>query len=521
MRVFFSSGSVFVLVLLLAALSGCVSKEPEPEVDPVPFYDMSVWKYAKVTGPDKVVETIRGNRLTKSFLYNYYVSKYTVSDIAPLKRAVAEICPHYRPSQVMDAVYETLSYRHVIFHDTGHHRIDRNVKVISLYESLIRSFASKHGINPAVPLAVMTWENSGDTKKMSYAACGGLGQMSLGAVRRAHSYSSQKARKLKMEALSISDPEKKKEMLAKAELFNIQARHGEIAKKSGVSDERMIPECNAEDSVVYLRCIMDSFDGRSDLAISAYHNGVMNNDDLVKVLMRQCGVYDETNVPAFIAERDVTYLTLWNNSKIRNMMNGFLTMDGVVTNDSNSSEALGDESDIYPWKIFGAYSALIDTDEGLATKIRKCSGTVESVETDGLESFDNMDSVRKAVKEGKLVLQNHRTRNGNVVVYLRPEMAGFLKKVHRELVDVTKEKKIFIPAYGFISEGYLSGDAPDPLHLKGVAFDVNMNGFKHAGKLRLILKREWLNDRIYMRRSGDVVHVCLNPRYGLEFMSSK
>ena len=86
---------------------------------------------------------------------------------------------------------------------------------------------------------------------------------------------------------------------------------------------------------------------------------------------------------------------------------------------------------------------------------------------------------------------------------------------------MTKEKKIFIPAYGFISEGYLSGDAPDPLHLKGVAFDVNMNGFKHAGKLRLILKREWLNDRIYMRRSGDVVHVCLNPRYGLEFMSSK
>ena len=41
--------------------------------------------------------------------------------------------------------------------------------------------------------------------------------------------------------------------------------------------------------------------------------------------------------------------------------------------------------------------------------------------------------------------------------------------------------------------------------------------FKYASKLRNLLHHEYLNDRIYLSSSGNVVHICLNPRFGLEF----
>lgn len=512
---------LFRIILFLAAAlflsAGICLADGGGESSPV--YDEAAWNSFKSSCSDSIIQSIKRTKHTKSRIYNFYLTKYTSKDINPVRDAVAAINPSYSPSQTMDAVYEVLSYRHIIFHETKWHNLEDNVSVISAYKDLIRNMASKHGIPAEVPLAVMTWENSGGLSKMSYAACGGLGQMSEAAVSRAHSHSAEKARALKKKASECSDPEEKKLLLKKAESFNIKARHARIAKQKRIKDERMIPECNAEDSVVYLSFLLECFDNRPDLAISAYHNGVMNNDDLIKCLMREKHVFGTETLTGFISKWNVTYLSLWNNRKTRDMLNGYLTMEGERTNASNRHDALGDESDLYPWKIFGAYSALIDDPANLKARIEACSGSVEETETRGLESFNSIQEADKGVRNGKLIMQNHKSGKKTVKIYLAPELAGFIKRVHGRLIKETGAKKIYIPAYNFMSAEYFEKKDIDRLHLKGIACDFNMKKFKYADKLRSILKHEWLNDRIYMRTEGDITHVCINPRYGLEFLN--
>ena len=496
-------------------MSGCSEQNIKIDDDFVYFYSNKDWNYIKNTYPNELCEILSKYKNTKSKLYNYYLTKYTMSDFVPIRKAIKAINPNYTESEVTDATYEVLSYRHVIFHDSGTHKLDKNVEIIKRYESIIRKNAIKYDIPAEIPLAVMTWENSGDTSKMSYASCSGLGQMSAGAVKIAHDYAGKISREFKDKANIVDNEEKRKELLARADLFNIATRHKKMAKELNISDERIIPECNAEDSVIYLKTLMNSFQNVPDLAISAYHNGTTNNADLMKALMKSYSY--SSNMKSFIKDKNINYLSLWKNQKVRNMMNGYLTMEGEITNSKNYYDALADESDIYPWKIFGAYSAFVDTPEGLADKIYKCRGTVIETETEGLEKFNSLNDVEKAVKEKILVKQKHKSGKKTVDVYMRPELAGFIAYMFNRLKTETNGKAGAIPATGFISEKYFLKEDKRDDNLMGIAFDCNLKKFKYASKLRNLLQHEYLNDRIYLSSSGNIVHICLNPRFGLEF----
>ena len=504
---------IFLFVFIF--LSGCGEQNIKIDDDFVYFYSKKDWNYIKNTYPDELCEILSKYKNTKSKLYNYYLTKYTMSDFEPIRKAIKAINPNYTESEVTDATYEVLSYRHVIFHDSGTHKLDKNVEIIKRYENIIRKNAIKYDIPAEIPLAVMTWENSGDTSKMSYASCSGLGQMSAGAVKIAHDYAGKISREFKDKANIVDNEEKRKELLARADLFNIATRHKKMAKELNISDERIIPECNAEDSVIYLKTLMNSFQNVPDLAISAYHNGTTNNADLMKVLMKSYSY--SSNMKSFIKDKNINYLSLWKNQKVRNMMNGYLTMEGEITNSKNYYDALADESDIYPWKIFGAYSAFVDTSEGLADKIYKCRGTVIETETEGLEKFNSLNDVEKAVKEKILVKQKHKSGKKTVDVYMRPELAGFIAYMFNRLKTETNGKAGAIPATGFISEKYFLKEDKRDDNLMGIAFDCNLKKFKYASKLRNLLQHEYLNDRIYLSSSGNIVHICLNPRFGLEF----
>ena len=521
-KIIFISILFFLFILILSlifyifiSLTGCSEQNIKIDDDFVCFYSKKDWNYIKNTYPDELCEILSKYKNTKSKLYNYYLTKYTMSDFVPIRKAIKAINPNYTESEVTDATYEVLSYRHVIFHDSGTHKLDKNVEIIKRYENIIRKNAIKYDIPAEIPLAVMTWENSGDTSKMSYASCSGLGQMSAGAVKIAHDYAGKISREFKDKANIVDNEEKRKELLARADLFNIATRHKKMAKELNISDERIIPECNAEDSVIYLKTLMNSFENVPDLAISAYHNGTTNNADLMKALMKSHSY--SSNMKNFIKDKNINYLSLWKNQKVRNMMNGYLTMEGEITNSKNYYDALADESDIYPWKIFGAYSAFVDTPEGLADKIYKCRGTVIETETEGLEKFNSLNDVEKAVKEKILVKQKHKSGKNTVDIYMRPELAGFIAYMFNRLKTETNGKAGAIPATGFISEKYLLKEDKRDDNLMGIAFDCNLKKFKYASKLRNLLQHEYLNDRIYLSSRGNIVHICLNPRSGLEF----
>ena len=521
-KIIFISILFFLFILIISlifyifiSLSGCSEQNIKIDDDFVCFYSKKDWNYIKNTYPDELCEILSKYKNTKSKLYNYYLTKYTMSDFVPIRKAIKAINPNYTESEVTDATYEVLSYRHVIFHDSGTHKLDKNVEIIKRYESIIRKNAIKYDIPADIPLAVMTWENSGDTSKMSYAACSGLGQMSAGAVKIAHDYAGKISREIKDKANIAETEEKRKELLAQADLFNIATRHKKMAKELKISDERIIPECNAEDSVIYLKTLMNSFENVPDLAISAYHNGTTNNADLMNALMKSYSY--SSNMKNFIKDKKINYLSLWKNQKVRNMMNGYLTMEGEITNSKNYYDALADESDIYPWKIFGAYSAFIDTPKGLADKIYKCRGTLIETETEGIEKFSSLEDVENAVKEKILVKQKHKSGKKNIDVYMRPELAGFIAYMFNRLKTETNGKAGSLPATGFISEKYLLKENRRDDNLMGIAFECNLKNFKYASKLRNLLHHEYLNDRIYLSSRGNVVHICLNPRFGLEF----
>ena len=198
-------------------------------------------------------------------------------------------------------------------------------------------------------------------------------------------------------------------------------------------------------------------------------------------------------------------------------MNGYLTMEGDITNSKNYYDALADESDIYPWKIFGAYSAFIDTPQGLADKIYKCSGTVIETETYGLKKFSSLEEVKNGLKDKILISQKHKVGKNKIDVYMTPELAGFIAYMFNKLKAETNGKAGAIPATGFVSKKYfLKTDKRDD-NLMGIAFDCDLKKFKYASKLRNLLQHEYLNDRIYLSSKGSILHICLNPRFGLEF----
>jgi len=161
-------------------------------------------------------------------------------------------------------------------------------------------------------------------------------------------------------------------------------------------------------------------------------------------------------------------------------------MDGDVTSDVNRHEALGDESDIYVWKVCSALAGYHASDEEVSRLVEVYRGEQDEVETAGFESW----RARVRVAEGVLVTQ---------------ELAGYLHSLKHRF----RERKGTMPAFWVVA------DHSTPTHEAGLAVDLV---FQDAA-MSAILREDWLFDRIYKNRlPGGHVHLCLNPRFGREFM---
>lgn len=468
------------------------------------------WKDLKTIHADSITAQIKESIPKNSSLLTGYLSKYPSEYIFSMQQAALELFPNYTRAEALDASHEAMAYTHLIFAYSRWHRIDENIKIVKRYEQMIRNFAKIYNIPEQIPLAVISWENSGDTSKISYAACGGLGQMSQGAVARAHIFAQNLAKKFKKEAAHKSEDEAYR-LRQQAEFFNLDKKHRALAHKLGVNDERMIPECNIEDSVIYLKTLMGYFDDRPDLAISAYHNGVANNDDLIRAYLGRRG-----NIVQLIRENNIKFLDLWNDITIKNMMNGWLTMDGELTSYINASEALGDESDIYPWKILGAYCAFIDYGSKLSDRIVDSSHPTFEFETAPFDSYSSEDSITKAIKAGKLI--KVKVNNEKHEAFMRPELYGFIKKLILEVSAATPKKNFDLPFIEFLSTNYTKNYNLPISHQRGMAITIDARYFKLRKILYSRLKYHNLHDMIYLKRDGEFYEFCINPRYGLELL---
>ena len=443
-----------------------------------------------------------------SSLQDYEKTRYTASERKLVAGVVAEVFSGSPAAQQQQAVRECLAYFHVVFHRTGSHHFEDNVAVMARWHQEVDDACERYAVPTTMARSILTWENSGSESATSYAACTGIGQLSRGAMGRAHLYGGQfatqgafvmgllcdlagstVARLLGRHHLLVVALEKATRWLRAARSSNeIAARHERMRVAAHASDERAVPRCNIEDSILYMRYLLDMYGDRMDLAISAYHNGIRNTDD---VLQDWFGRHVKGAVAFSFNEREplivalrrhgVTYLFLWNDERTRMMLNGLLTMDGVPTTPANAPEALGDESDIYVWKTMAAAAALNARPAELTALLERYRGSQDESETRGFVpragSLQNLPGGIRVVPE--------------VVEWVRSVRARFKARTGRECPLRLVKRHV------------------TPTHASGLAVDL-LPG--HPVVLE-ILKEDWLFDRIYKRAvGGRVVHVCLNPR---------
>jgi hypothetical protein len=521
-------------------------------------YCRSPWISLKTVIVPQILGRMEEMYTPKSLLRQYYQKKYSREELESVRNAVATILSSLDAKEREQAVREVLSFHHVVYHRTRWHRMENNVRIIKTYDDLIDGLAKRYEVPPPLARAILCWENSGDISKMSYAQCGGLGQLSLGALERAHRYGSEMAH-YRIGIAKVHDFLYKstgKDMhrlerdrnLREARELNVEGRHRKLAKASAIPDERLIPECNAEDSVIFMKVLLDYYDGQPDLAIASYHNGVTNMDDLLRDYLGRWFPWiardrkgERNLLLPDLAKFHINYLSLWSDLKSREMLSGYRTMDGEITTDSNRSEALGDESDIYLWKIVGAYGALLCSDQSLMERIDEYSGRWDVVECRGLKLYTNQGEIREAIKKGELVRLPPGFRDlgiGKISLpspfyekelqsynyYVTPELAGFMDHLARELKSAAGNEKIQLPVKAALqSKALFIAPSRAELdneryrtHLQGVALDVP-RGDKDSAALYAVLNRHYLRDRIYLIGEEDHWHICLNPRYGNEF----
>ena len=250
-----------------------------------------------------------------------------------------------------------------------------------------------------------------------------------------------------------------------------------------------MPICNVEDAVLFMRYLLDLYGDRVDLAISAYHNGVQNTDDLLLDWLKRHAREpvslkggDRTALLEALGRYNLTYLRLWNDERSRCMLNGLFTMDGVPTTAANAREALGDESDLYPWKTLAAAAGLGAPPDLLASLMERYRGPQDEAEAKGF--VPRPDGLRN-LPGGSRVL---------------PEVLAWVASVRARYRSRTgKDCPIRIIRRH-----------DTPTHQQGLAVDV----LPGHPLVRRILREDWLFDRIFLRPLGrDALHVCLNPRF--------
>ncbi len=528
-----------LLALLLAAgLSSCVHPPPkQPTAGGTPAATPSL-AAARTGGTGQAQPRPAWNG--EGNLREYYLrGKYPQGEIDAVARLMEQLFPDREASQKSQMMAEILSFHHVVFHPTDYHNLQRNHKLIRSHQDLLKTLCERHNV-PFLPvLAITSWENSGGTNKVSWADAAGLGQMTWGAVDEAHRYAARKAAQLKEEAQwekyqgdrdhDKARLAKAKELYALASRLNVEQRHRQMAKKAGVKDERQIAECNLEDVVLFFDYLLSQYGGRVDHAIAAYHKGVLNQDDILYDYLRRRDssvLYpqraDRSSFLEALERLNVTYLDLWNDPRSREMLNGMRTVEGEKTTRQNKHLALGDESDIYPWKVLGSLSAFLAGEEYLTKAVERYSVPQLAGEVRGLPAFPGVEGQKEGADKGYLVKlpeEFWKTDDQNQL-WVRPELAGYLAHLRDRMRRLMGSQSWKLPllALGQSAPGKPGWEAE--LHQKGVAVRLTTSGMtiEQRKVLKDQLQQDYLFDRIYLRSSRDEHHLVINPRFGHEFM---
>lgn len=520
-----------------AILGGCVRPKSGPKTTATTTPSPSLASAVGDKKPaDRPVWNGEGN------LREYYLhGKYPQDEIDAVADTISTMFKERKPAQQRQMVAEILSFHHVIFHLTDYHDLRRNHKAISSHKELLEKMCKRHGV-PFLPvLAITSWENSGGVDKVSWADAAGLGQMTWGAVDEAHRYASRKAAALKEEAQwekyhgkILKDKKKleKAELLSeKASILNVEQRHRKMAKDAGVRDERAIAECNLEDVVLFFDYLLSQYGGRVDHGIAAYHKGVLNQDDILydyirrrdpKVLYPQPG--DRSSFLEALERLDVSYLDLWNDPRSREMLNGLRTVEGEPTTRKNKHLALGDESDIYPWKVLGSLSALRAGEAFLEKAVERYSIPQLAGEVRGLPAFRGGEGRRDGANRGYLVEFPVEYWRGDTKdsrqAWVRPELAGYLYHLRDRMSRSLGGAEWRIPTLALGRDAKDRKSWEQEIHAKGVAVRLSLTGMniQRRDLLKKLLQQDYLFDRIYLRSGREEHHFVLNPRFGHEFL---
>ena len=476
--------------------------------------------------------------LEKGQLRAYYNKKYTQQEFDAVRSVIEELFPNFTPAEKRQAISEILAFSYVIFHETEYHKLDKNHAALRRHEKTLMDAAKRYQVPPLAVMAIVSWENSGGVTKVSAADAAGLGQMTDGAIEEAHRYAHQEAGRLRLEATNPAGVEP----MAKY-LESIEFRHQKAARVAKLPDERFVPECNLEDMVLFFRFLLAQVGGRVDHAIGSYHKGAANTDDILyDYLTRTEGQVvppgsDRTDFLAALGRRNVTYLTLWNDPRSRQMLNGLRTMDGDVTTPENRSQALGDESDIYPWKVLGSLAAYRQGADYVRQQVQRYSGPQAEAETRGLPVYESLAALKKAIQEKKLVqsrapLADYGYRSGypgefvSYSDFITPELEGYLFSLVMRWRKTANQGELMLPVKTLMNTRALSVGGYgvfSRVQMKGVTCLLAPQDLPEEARaaLRKVLEVDFLNDRIYRSTldNGDVL-ITLNPRFGHQFLAA-
>ncbi len=495
---------------------------------------------------------------SRSKLRQFYVTeKYSPEERAAVDDMVDQLLTNYSEEEKRQAAAEILSFHHVVYHTTEYHDLNRNHSLIRRYEGQLKKLCDFHQVPYLAVLGITSWENSGSMAKISWADAAGLGQMTWGAVDTAHAYSQKQADEyytqakfFKQVAASNKDPEAKKkanQFMALAERYDLVKRHRQLAHQAGVEDERLVPEANLEDAVLFFKFLLDRYGGRVDLAISAYHNGLQNDDDILfdylarrdPNLSRPSGD-NRVNFLAALGDNNVNYLSLWNDLRCRQMLNGLRTMDGEITNNSNRSQALVDESDIYVWKVLGSLAAFLAGPEYTRSTVAHYDANRDFVEVAGINTHLTVEDFREGVRKSELVRVTAPVADQGIggaakrgsdprlfSFYITPELDGYLWSLTLRMREATGKQDFRLPVSRLslahlTATGKQSFDWRDEIHLKGVAAEFQVTGLDESTRaaLRQCLESDYLMDRVYkVELEGGRIRICLNPRWGEDFLA--
>ena len=488
------------------------------------------------------------------YLSYFYRRKYSKDEIKIVWEAVNKLFPQYSKEDKLLATRSILAYHWVVYRTTPAHNMSANVRVTKKYRDLIDKYAKLHEVPVEMVEGVITWENSGGTSRKSWAACVGVGQLSAGAVNAAHEYYISHL-KNKEEMVEIYDLMHSKfnfplfhiagkKHIIQLDIYDVANRHRAIKKKLKVDDERLIPDCNIEDAAVYLKILYNNYENRVDMAISTYHNGGLNNNDILTDYIQRAsggkikGKLNQKEIMAAMNQYKISFISLWRDHRSRDMLNGLRTVFGEITTSANQSYSLGDESDIYPWKVAAGYAALNAPDNVLKDLVNKYQGPWDVAECRGIRIYSSYDSIKSGIKSGWLVKlpsslyidkgmgalkggSGEYYKNRSMYnYYVTPETLGFLYELNRVYRGRTKNKEAKIPLKGALEsrilEKYGSGKVPEDYqtHLQGLSLNVDVANAEHGDILLRILREFFLHDHIYLIRNKGKNRICVNPRYG-------